>query len=113
MIFVECMIIFSVIFSCPLIYQQISRVGILVAHHVEITWLDKDADGIDRGSRASIDIAEIVLVQENGGCHILSGDKGFAILRRHLHIVSYVDGWLECGKGDGVEDVAPWLIFRR
>lgn len=38
---------------------------------------------------------------------------GVAILRRHLHIVSYVDGWLEGGKGDGVEDVAPWLIFRR
>ena len=100
-------------FSYLLIYQQISRVGILVAHHVEITGLDKDADGIDCGSRASIDIAEIVLVQENGGCHILSGDKGFAILRRHLYIVGYVDGWLECGKGDGVEDVAPWLIFRR
>lgn len=94
-------------FSYLLIYQQISRVGILVAHHVEITGLDKNADGIDGGGRAGIDIAEIVLVQKNGGCHILSGDKGFAILRRHLHIVSYVDGWLEGGKGDGVEDVAP------
>lgn len=98
--------------SYLLIYQQISRVGILVAHHVEITGLDKNADGIDGGGRASIDIAEIVLVQENGGCHILSGDKGFAILRCHLYIVGYVDGWLEGGKGDGVEDVAPWLIFR-
>ena len=74
--------------------------------------MDKNADGIDGGGRASIDIAEIILVQENGGCHILSGDRGFAILRRHLHIIGYVDGRLEGGKGDGVEDIAPSLIFR-
>lgn len=89
-----------------------SRVGILVAHHVEITGLDKDADGIDGGGRASIETAEIVLVQKNGGGHVLSGDRGFAILCRHLHIIGYVDGRLEGGKGDGVEDVAPSLIFR-
>ena len=89
-----------------------SCIGILVSKYVEIAWLDEDADGGDvADSLIRFQIVEILVVEDDTRCFILSGDNLLLVLVLEYHIVIHLDGWLEFLVGDDEEIGTPLHVF--